>query len=90
MIRLAGIETPEILGKCQKEKQLAADARNFVNTILENAKEIDLYDLERGENFNLIARIMANGRNVSDLLIKEKFAVPISNNRSKPDWCSSG
>lgn len=90
MVRLAGIDTPEILGKCEKEKKLAADARNYVNTILENAKEIDLYDLERGEHFNLIARIMANGKNVSDLLIKEKFAVPTSGSQSKPDWCSSG
>lgn len=90
MVRLAGIETPEIIGKCEKEKKLAGDARNFVNTILENAKEIDLYDLERGQHFNLIARIMANGKNVSDLLIKEKFAVPTPKNRSKPDWCSAG
>ncbi|MEC4673485.1 MAG: thermonuclease family protein [Nitrospirota bacterium] len=90
MVRLAGVDTPEILGKCEKEKKLAADARNFVNTILENAKKIDLYDLERGQHFNLVARIMANGKNVSDLLIKEKFAVPISSNQSKPDWCSSG
>ena len=90
MVRLAGIDTPEILGKCEKEKKLAADARNYVNTILENAKEIDLYDLERGEHFNLIARIMANGKNVSELLIKEKFAVPVSGNQSKADWCSSG
>ena len=26
MVRLAGIETPEILGKCEKEKKLAGDA----------------------------------------------------------------
>jgi len=90
MVRLAGIDTPEILGKCEKEKKLAADARNYVNTILENAKEIELYDIERGEHFNLIARIMANGRNVSELLIKENFAVPVSTPSSKADWCASG
>ena len=90
MVRLAGIETPEILGKCEKEKKLAADARNFVNTVLENAKEIDLYEVERGEHFNLVARIMANGKNVSDLMVQEKFAIPNSSPQPKGEWCSSG
>lgn len=87
LIRIAGIETPEILGKCDKEKQLAIKARNFVNTLLENAREIELYDIERGEHFNLIARIMANGKNVSELLLDQKFAVPTTDKAGKPDWC---
>ena len=87
MVRLAGIETPEILGKCEREKKLAADARNYVNTILENAKDIELHDIERGEHFNLVARIMANGKNVADMLVKEHFAVPAPNPSSKTDWC---
>jgi len=88
LIRIAGIETPEILGKCDKEKELAVKARNFVNTLLENAREIELYDLERGEHFNLTARIMANGENVSKLLVDQKFALPASEKTKKPNWCS--
>ncbi|MDA0737743.1 MAG: thermonuclease family protein [Nitrospirae bacterium] len=87
LIRIAGIETPEILGQCPKEKELAVKARNFINTVLENAREIELYELERGENFNLIARIMANGENVSKLLLDKKFALPASEKTEKPDWC---
>lgn len=87
LIRLEGIETPEILGKCEEEKKLAKEARNYVNTILENAREIDLFNLERGEHFNLIAKIMVNGKNISELMIKKKFAVPSSEKNPKPDWC---
>lgn len=87
LIRLAGIETPEILGECEQEKKLANEARNYVNTLLHNAREIDLREIERGENFNLIARIVANGKNVSDLLVEKKFAVPQKEGGPKPDWC---
>ncbi len=87
LVRIAGIETPEILGQCPKEKELAVKARNFINTVLENAREIELYELERGENFNLIARIMANGENVSKLLLDKKFALPASEKAGKPNWC---
>ena len=87
LVRIAGIETPEILGQCEKEKKLAEKARNFVNTVLENAREIELYDLERGEHFNLTARIMANGENVSKMLLEKKFAQPASNKGGKPNWC---
>jgi len=87
LVRIAGIETPEILGKCAKEKELAVKARNFINTVLENAREIELYDLERGEHFNLIARIMANGENVSKLLLDQKFALPTTDKAEKPNWC---
>lgn len=87
LIRLAGIDTPEILGKCDQEKQLAKKARDYVNTVLFNAREIDLYDLERGEHFNLVARVVANGKNLSEQLIKRKFAVPHKEGNQKPDWC---
>jgi endonuclease YncB( thermonuclease family) len=88
LIRIAGIETPEILGQCDKEKELANKARNYVNTVLENAREIELYDLERGEHFNLIARIMANGKSVSKLMIDKKFALPANDKTGKPNWCA--
>ncbi len=87
LIRIAGIDTPEILGQCDKEKQLALKARNFVNTVLENAREIELFDLERGEHFYLTARIMANGKNVSKLLLDKKFALPATDKPGKPNWC---
>jgi len=87
LIRIAGIITPEILGQCDKEKKLAVKARNFVNTVLENAGEIELFDLERGEYFNLTARIMANGENVSKMLLDKKFALPATDTSGKSNWC---
>ena len=39
-IRVNGIDTPEIRGKCLYEKNLALKARDFVRARLANAKEI--------------------------------------------------
>lgn len=55
--------------------------------VLENAREIELFDLERGEHFYLTARIMANGKNVSKLLLDKKFALPATDKAGKPSWC---
>jgi len=41
-IRVEGIDTPEIRGKCQKEKDLAYEARDLVRGLLDNAQSITL------------------------------------------------
>jgi endonuclease YncB( thermonuclease family) len=87
LVRIAGIDTPEILGECEQEKKLASKARNFVNTVLNNAQEIDLHEIERGENFNLVAKIIANGKNLSELLLKNEFALPQDDPPKKQNWC---
>ena len=87
LVRIAGIDTPEILGECEEEKKLAQKARNFVNTVLHNSQEIDLYEIERGEHFNLVAKIMANGKNLSELLLKNEFALPQDDPPKKQNWC---
>jgi len=46
-IRLKGVDTPEIQGKCQYERDLALKARDFVRSKLANAKEIRLQELQR-------------------------------------------
>ncbi len=43
-VRLAGIDTPEINGKCDQEKALAEKARDLVRGILPTARSIDLID----------------------------------------------
>ena len=48
-IRVNGVDTPEIRGKCQYEKNLALEARDFVRGKLANAKEIKLTNLQRGK-----------------------------------------
>lgn len=41
-IRINGIDTPEIRGKCQQEKELAKTAQGFVEGLLSVADSIDI------------------------------------------------
>ena len=57
-IRVNGVDTPEIRGKCQYEKDLALEARDFVRAKLANAKEIKLTNLQRGKYFRVVANVV--------------------------------
>ena len=82
-IRFAGVDTPEMRGKCQQEKDLAIKARNRVQDLLSQAHSIILKDVERGKYFRLVASVEADGQDVSDLLIQEGLAVPYESRVSK-------
>lgn len=73
-IRVFGIDTPEIRGKCSHEKHLAKIARNKVREILKDAGTITLKDTKRGKYFRIVARVFADGVEVADLLIEQKLA----------------
>ena len=86
-VRLAGIDTPELQGKCDQEKQLAVKARVLVQTTLEQAQSITLKNAKRGKYFLIVARVEANGQDVSDLLIQEGLAVVYDGRTKVKDWC---
>ena len=74
-IRVRGIDTPEIRGKCDQEKYLAYKSRDFVIRVLENATVVDLMDVKRGKYFRVLADVLADGILLSTLLINEGLAV---------------
>jgi micrococcal nuclease len=74
-IRINGIDTPELRGKCEKEKQLARKVKQFTVENLRAAKSITLKNIKRGMYFRLIADIYIDGISLGELLIKYKHAV---------------
>ena len=44
-IRIRGIDTPEIKGKCDSEKALAIEAKNFINKLISESHSIKLRNL---------------------------------------------
>lgn len=83
-IRLLGIDTPEILGKCRAEKRLAKLARSRLAEILGSGK---LRVRRQGKDRfgRTLARVYAGGRSVGRIMVAEGFAVVWGNGR--PDWC---
>ena len=86
-IRLNGVDTPEIRGKCQYEKDLALIARDFVRNKLANAKEIKLTKLQRGKYFRVVADVMIDGVSLDKELLENKLAYKYTGGK-KSSWCN--
>ena len=85
-IRLEGVDTPEINGKCQYEKDLALEARDFVRSKLSNAVEILLNDLQRGKYFRIVAKVYTDGVSLEEELLQNGLAYQY-NGGKKSNWC---
>jgi len=87
-IRVAGIDTPEIRGKCKKEKMLALQAKQMTVTLLRSAKKIELRNVQRGKYFRIIANVYIDNHLLSRSLLKENLAVFYNGGKKTKDWCS--
>ena len=85
-IRLNGVDTPEIQGKCQYERDLALKARDFVRNKLANAKEIKLTNLQRGKYFRVVANVLLDGVSLEQDLLENELAYMYGGGKSS--WCN--
>ena len=81
-----GFYTPELRGKCDKEKQLARLAKQFTVERLRAAKSVVLKGIKRDKYFRLIADIYLDGVNLGDQLIKQGHTVKYKG-EAKQTWC---
>jgi micrococcal nuclease len=86
-IRVVNVDTPEIRGKCGKEKLLAKAAKNFVYTLLSEAHQIDLLDMQRGKYFRIVANVSIDGQDLSKILIDKGLAVEYKGGTKNKNWC---
>ncbi len=85
-IRVNGVDTPEIRGKCQYESNLALKARDFVRNKLADAKEIKLTNLQRGKYFRVVANVVVDGVSLEKELLDNELAYEYSGGK-KLRWC---
>lgn len=88
-IRINGVDTPEMRGKCEQEKALARKAKQYTVTALRNAKTIELHNMQRGKYFRIVADVYADGKSIGDGLIREGLAVVYDGGKKVKDWCST-
>jgi micrococcal nuclease len=74
-IRVNGIDTPEIRGKCEKEKYDAQQAKEMVADILKDAKVVTLKNMQRGKYFRIAADVMIDGEDLGELLVEAGMAI---------------
>ena len=76
-VRLARIDAPEVRTKCKEEKAEGYKARDALAERLSQAKAIELRAVERGKYFRLVAEVIADGENMSDLLLALGLGVAV-------------
>jgi len=86
-IRLNGVDTPEIKGKCTKEKTLARKAKQLTVSTLRGAKKVELRNMQKGKYFRIVADVYADNKSLADILIKNHLAVKYDGGRKIKDWC---
>jgi len=86
-VRLYGIDTPEKKGKCQKEKDLALQAKKFTKNLIDQ-KQVILKDVKWDKFGGRInAKIFLNDLNIGQELIKNGLAIEYSGKRKNKNWC---
>lgn len=83
-VRLAGCDTPELRDKRVEIRRMAEEARAMVWTLLCNSHEIELRNVRRGKYFRIVADVLADGQDISELLIRAGLGKPYDG--GKKSW----
>ena len=87
-IRVAGIDTPEMRGRCDEEKNRARLAKKFTVAALRNAGHVELRNVQRDKYFRVLSDVYIDGENLAQLLLNEGLAVSYVGN-TKVNWCKN-
>lgn len=86
-VRLNGIDTPEIRGKCAEEKQLAQQAKSRMQNWV-SGKMVYLTDVTYGKYAGRVVGNVATGdyKNLAEKLIQDGLARPYKG-KKRQGWC---
>ena len=86
-IRVLGIDTPEINGKCDEEKILAHKAQTFVYGVLTEAKKIDIINVDRDKYFRIVGDVVYDGTSLTQVLLAKGYGYPYDGGTKQAPWC---
>lgn len=86
-IRISGIDTPEMRGKCKREIELARKAKQKTVSMIRAAKIIELKRMRRDKYFRIDADVLADGKSIAQALINAGLALPYTGSK-KASWCN--
>lgn len=87
-LRIWGVDTPEKRGRCEKEKELAEEARMLTLAAVRGARRIEFSEVGRGKYFRVVARLKIDGRYLDEMLIEKGLGVPYFGGAKTKDWCA--
>lgn len=86
-VRLYGINTWEMQGRCQEETTLAIQARDFLKLKIAKGVRVDLVNPQRDKYFRLLGYLVVDGENMSEALLKAGHAHPYFGGKKPPPPC---
>lgn len=87
-VRLAGIDTPELRGRCPGERALAQAARDHLSALIADGP-VSLTDVQYGTYAGrVVARVSAGGRDAGTALLSAGLAVDYAGRGPRTDWCA--
>lgn len=88
-VRVLGVDTPEKNGKLPCESERGRIVQQFVERIMKSAKNIELRDVGKDKYFRILAQVNVDGKDLADMLIKNRMAYPYSGGtKMRTNWCS--
>ncbi|MBF0295594.1 MAG: thermonuclease family protein [Magnetococcales bacterium] len=88
-VRVRGVDAPEIRAQCPEEKERAMRAKAMVREQLSKATRITLIEVGRDKYFRIVARVVADGVDVGEMLIGAGLAVPYNGGTKTMGWCTT-
>ena len=88
-VRLMGIDTPGIKGRCALERAKALQAKHFIEGMIGRGKHIRIVDPKRDKDFRLLARLYVDGSDTGAKLVEAGLAVEYDGGRKSINWCST-
>lgn len=85
-VRVVGVDTAEMRGKCAKERRQARAAQKFVHQLLQNAEEIRLKPKGRDRYARLLAVVYVDDKRLDQLIIRAKLGRKYQGGR-RQSWC---
>lgn len=86
-MRLFGIDSPEINGKCEKEKKLAREAKEFVASLVSQPSKLIVSVVGFGKFGRPLIVLFADDKNVSKELVSMGYARHYDGVK-REDWCN--
>ncbi|WP_430470621.1 thermonuclease family protein [Thalassospira lucentensis] len=87
-VRVRGVDTPEIRGKCESEKHLAKQARDYARNRLKSAKSVEFCEPEWGRyGGRVVASVRIDGSPLDVELINNGLARAYDGKTKRQPWC---
>jgi len=87
LVRVNGVDAPELKGKCQKEKEMALTAKQTLKTIMSSAKDVVLKNVQQDKYAGRVdADVYVDGQLLARKLIDAKVVRAYDGGR-RLSWC---